>query len=147
LEAFLKVEQGFKGEDKQKRKDLDSIFAWSFAWGLGAGLDDYSKSFFDNLNKDCFKTANFPTSFTVFDYYFDMKGKDHIFKPWEGAVPKFEYDREASYFDLMVPTADTFKHAYCLKTLLSVRKNVFFTGLTGVGKTVTIASTMTELSQ
>lgn len=146
LDAFVKVEAGFKGDDKAKRKDLDAIFAWSFAWGLGAGLDDFSKAYFDNLVKDCFKTAGFPTSFTVFDYYFDMKGKEHVFKPWESVVPKFEYNKEMSYFDLMVPTSDTFKHRYCLETLLSVKKNVFFTGLTGVGKTATIANTLTILS-
>ena len=145
LDNFLRIEAGFKGDDKQKRKDLDAVFAWSFAWGLGASLDDWSKSYFDNLVKDCFKTANFPTSFTVFDYFYDMK-KDHAFKPWDGSVPKFEYNRDASYFDLMVPTADTYKHRYCLETLLTVKKNVFFTGLTGVGKTAPIVNTLTAMA-
>jgi len=46
----------------------------------------------------------------------------------------------------MVPTADTFKHRYCLETLLTVKKNVFFTGLTGVGKTATIANTLNAMT-
>lgn len=76
-----------------------------------------------------------------------MKSKEHGFKPWDLAVPKFEYSKDMSYFDLMVPTADTFKHRYCLETLLSVKKNVFFTGLTGVGKTATITNTLSMLSE
>ena len=96
--------------------------------------------------KDCFKTANLPTNLTVYDFFYDMKSKDHTFKLWENSVPKFEYVRDSSYFDLMVPTADTFKHRYCLETLLAVKKNVFFTGLTGVGKTATIANTLTAMT-
>jgi hypothetical protein len=30
---------------------------FSFAWGLGGGLDERSKDYFDTVVKDCFKTA------------------------------------------------------------------------------------------
>jgi len=58
-----------------------------------------------------------------------------------------------SFFDMMVPTADTYKptadtykHRYCLEMLLSIQKPVFFTGQTGVGKSVTVMNTMQILS-
>jgi dynein heavy chain len=63
-------------------------------------------------------------------------------KPWDVKVDKFEYVKDMSFFDMMVPTADTYKHRYCLEQLLSVQKPVFFTGQTGVGKSVTIMNTM-----
>lgn len=55
-------------------------------------------------------------------------------------MPAFVYDKEASYFDLMVPTTDTYKHAYCLELLLSIEKPIFFTGNSGVGKSVIIGN-------
>jgi dynein heavy chain len=50
------------------------------------------------------------------------------------------YDKEASFFDLMVPTVDTTKYAFLLETLMSMRKPMFFTGNTGVGKSAMIAN-------
>lgn len=147
LEVFLQVQSGFNAVDaKLKKKDLDCVMGFSFAWGLGGGLDERSKDYFDTVVKDCFKTAQFPNQFTVFDYYYDLKQKDRVnasaWKPWDTKVEKFEYVKDMSFFDMMVPTADTYKHRYCLEQLLSVQKPVFFTGQTGVGKSVTIMNTM-----
>ena len=52
----------------------------------------------------------------------------------------FTYDKEASYFDLMVPTTDTTKYSFIIETLLSIEKPLFFTGNSGVGKSVVIAN-------
>ena len=108
---------------------------------MGAALDEKSKDFFDTLVKDLFKTANFPPALTVYDYFYEMK-KEKAWKEWQTRVEKFEYSKETSFFDMMVPTADTYKHRYCLELLLSIQKNVFFTGLTGVGKSATIANSL-----
>lgn len=53
--------------------------------------------------RDQFKSAHFPQQATVFDYFYDMK-KGKEFKPWTQKVQPFVYDKDASYFDLMVPT-------------------------------------------
>jgi len=68
-----------------------------------------------------------------------------VFKPWASKVPGFIYDKEASYFDLMVPTTDTYKHAYCLEVLLEIEKPIFFTGNSGVGKSVVIENLLQQL--
>jgi hypothetical protein len=52
---------------------------------MGGALDERSKDYFDTLVKDSFKSAQFPSAFTVFDYYFDLKKtkkekKLHFFK-------------------------------------------------------------------
>lgn len=81
----------------------------------------------------------------MYDYYYDLR-KGKVWNPWENQVQKFEYVKEMSFFDMMVPTADTYKHRYCLEQLLSVQKPVFITGLTGVGKSVTVMNTIQILS-
>jgi len=141
LEVFLTEQKGFKGDNKQKRKDLEAIFAWSFTWGIGASLDERSKDFFDTVVKDSFKAVPFPPQFTVFDYFYDLR-KDKMFKPWDIRVDNFVFDKTKPYFELMVPTAETYKHRYCLELLLSIEKASFFTGETGTGKSIIVQNTL-----
>ena len=61
------------------------------------------KDRFDSIVRDQFKSAQIPGSFTIFDYWYDMK-KTQTFKPWTEKVQAFEFDKDLSYFDLMVPT-------------------------------------------
>jgi len=138
LEILVNPAQGFKGNDEEKRKILSSIFAWSYTWGLGASLDERSKERFDDTVRDTFKGVHIPPNFLVFDYFFDMK-KDKSFKPWSSKVPTFEFNKDAPYFELLVPTSDTYKFSYCVELLLSKEKPSFFTGFTGVGKSVVIS--------
>lgn len=72
-----------------------------------------------------------------FDFYLETK-KELRFQPWNQKVEEFVYDKEKPYFSLLVPTIDTVRNAYCLETLLEKEKPIFFTGVTGVGKSVII---------
>jgi len=63
---------------------MSSLFAFSFAWGLGGSLELQDKEKFDSMViKDLFKI--FPAGNTAYDYYFDMK-KDKVFKPWSNKM-------------------------------------------------------------
>ena len=73
-----------------------------------------------------------------------MKAKEKTFKPWTNKVIPFVYDREASYFELMVPTTDTTKFSYSLELLINIEKPCFFTGSSGVGKSAVIANKLME---
>jgi len=58
---------------------------------------------------------------------------------WQTEVPKeFNYDQKAPYFSILVPTMNTVRYSYLLDLCLSIKKHVFFTGETGVGKSVLI---------
>lgn len=144
LEYYFEEEKGFKGNEEEKKKLIDSIFAFAYTWGLGSSLESRHKDRFDSIVRDQFKSAQIPPSYTAFDYFFDLK-KEKTYKAWATKVPGFEYDKEASYFDLMVPTTDTYKHAFCLEALLSKEKPVFFTGSSGVGKSVVISNLLQQL--
>jgi dynein heavy chain len=115
MEVFYDPAKGFNQTDpKARKKDIDSIMAFSYAWGMGAALDERSKDFFDTFIKDNFKSAQFPQQFTVYDYYYDLK-KSKNWMPWDNQVQKFEYIKDMSYFDMMVPTADTYKTRFALE--------------------------------
>jgi len=69
-----------------------------------------------------------------------------VFKPWDSKVEGFVYDKEKAYFDLFVNTSDTYKHRHILELLLGIEQPCFFTGTTGVGKTVVILNTLERLA-
>jgi len=104
---------------------------------MGASLDERSKERFDDIARELFKGAQIPQGGTAYDYFYDMK-KERAFKAWSTKVPQFVYDKDVPYFELLVPTNDSYRHSYCLELLLSREKPSFFTGLSGVGKSVII---------
>lgn len=53
---------------------------------------------------------------------------------WERIVPKFQYNKEVQFFEMLVPTVDTVRFGYLLEKLLAVNRSVLYTGGTGVGK-------------
>ena len=116
---------------------MDCLFAFSYTYGLGAALEEKSKDYFDSTVREIFKVAAYPSGFTVFDYFYDLK-KSKAWMPWEDRVPQFVYNKEKAFFDLMVETSSTFRHAWCLELLLEGSYPVFFTGESGVGKSVII---------
>jgi len=146
LEIFLKdPKTQIKGDDTTQKKDLCAIFAFAYTFGLGSGLSDKSKDYFDSTVREQFKAASYPAGFTVFDYYFNQK--EHCFKPWSEKVRDFEFVKEKPFFDIMVETDITYKHGYFLELLLGGGKPIFFTGETGVGKSVVIQNTLNRLAE
>ena len=53
-------------------------------------------------------------------------------------MEEFVYDKEKPFVSLLVPTVDTVRNAHCLELLLEKEMPIFFTGVTGVGKSVII---------
>jgi len=73
----------------------------------------------------------------VFNYF--INPKDLKPQNWASEVPKeFLYDPKSPYFSILVPTVNTVRYSYLLDLCLSIKKHVFFTGETGVGKSVLI---------
>ena len=59
-----------------------------------------------------------PGGGTAFDYYVDLK--EAKFGEWSTIVPSFEYNGSVPYFSLMVPTSDTCRFSYVMKSLITV---------------------------
>lgn len=51
----------------------------------------------------------------VFDYFCDMKSTPPDFRPWQEVVPSFQYRKEVPYFQMLVPTMDTYRFSYLLE--------------------------------
>lgn len=102
----------------------------------------------DDCIKDEFKNIKIPTANTVFDFYYDASKKDPAFIAWSEKVPQFEYNPALPYFQLMVPTVDTCRFAFMLEMLYCYSsKPIFFTGVSGVGKSVIIQNCLAAMKE
>lgn len=116
------------------RKAIDRIFLFSLMWGVGGSLEPLSQNKFETQ----FSQANpegFPPG-SIYDCYlcFDTKPEGE-YKPWNEIIPDFQYNKEKSYFEMMVPNKDTVRYSWFLINSINILHSVFFTGVTGAGKT------------
>jgi len=145
---MLRPEYGFKGTREAKQKLINSVFVWCYAWGLGGALNEYGKERIDDCVKDVFKSVKIPNSGTTFDYFYDASKKEPQFIAWKDRVQSFEYDPVLPYFQLMVPTVDTYRYAFILEMLYTYStKPIFFTGDSGVGKSIIIQNCLSSIKE
>lgn len=71
-------------------------------------------------------------------YDFCIDPQYNSFQNWDELRTEFKYDKNKSFFEVLVPTADTVKYKFMLRTFVLNGHNVLITGETGVGKSVVI---------
>jgi dynein heavy chain len=126
---------------------IDKLFFFSYVWSVGGSLADrYWEPFTENareLFEEQCPGLGLPGGGTAFDYFIDIK--ENRFREWNEIVPAFKYDETLPYFSLVVPTTDTCRFSYIMRSLITVDKPVFITGVTGTGKTVAVQSLLNSL--
>ena len=128
---------------------VDKLFFFSYVWSIGASLNptfweqfsDHTRELFE---EDCAQLG-VPGRGIVFDYFVDLKEGPGKFREWADIVPSFEYSDNVPYFSLVVPTVDTCRFSYVMKSLITVDKPCFISGVTGTGKTVAVQSLLNSL--
>ena len=149
FQSLFKVDNGVKFDQPQAELQnlLDKVFFFCYVWTVGAPLaSSYWEAFGENareLFEEMCPSLGLPGANSPFDYFVDLK--EARFRDWNEIVPAFKYDAEVPYFSLMVPTTDTCRFSYVMRTLITVDKPCFITGVTGTGKTVAIASLLNSL--
>ena len=128
---------------RERRELINVIFAFCFIWTIGGNVDDKSRESFDQFTREALDDVillSGPNS--VFDYHVDFKNRNFVL--WEKSVPKFTYDPKLPYFDILVPTVDTYRYSFLLKTLLKCKKPVLFSGQSGTGKSIIVQQTLIQ---
>jgi len=139
--ALLATFLGPGGADLQKAQLADpaktvlTYLAFSAVWSLGANLHDASRATFGEALRTVVK-KHFPEFPDGDVYEFGIDQELHRLGPWSDQIPAFAYDPAASFFEILVPTADTVKYKFLLRSLVGAGHNVLLTGETGVGKSV-----------
>eukprot|EP01064_Diplonema_japonicum_P033482 TRINITY_DN6608_c3_g1_i1.p1 TRINITY_DN6608_c3_g1~~TRINITY_DN6608_c3_g1_i1.p1 ORF type:complete len:4220 (+),score=898.37 TRINITY_DN6608_c3_g1_i1:135-12794(+) len=136
--------QDDKEEDEvvqRERKELiNAVFCFSYIWSVGGNVDEKSRDLFDQFARESLEDVLVIGTSSVFDYQIDFKARKFI--TWESSVPEFTYDPRSAYFDILVPTIDTFRYKYIIETLLQCKKPTLLSGLSGTGKSIIVQQTM-----
>ena len=135
-----------KLDEQDLKKVLTRIFVFSLAWSLGASIDSKFHPRFESYLSTEFNMNDLPKG-SVYDYCLVRgTGKEPVkFEFWP-KIP-FDYSRDKNYFELVVPTKDTVRFSWFVKESLKHSFPLFFTGVTGVGKSIIINSAIQEIKE
>ncbi|KAL4487471.1 hypothetical protein ABPG72_006991 [Tetrahymena utriculariae] len=152
IECFISEEYGFKKNERPdfKKRYLDHAFAFAFIWSMCSTVNEANYDKLDILVRDKFPLCIFPNQGTVYSFFLDVGSQQHndlTFRHWNDKTPEFVYDKEIPYFNLLVPTLDTVRYSFFTEWLLSFKKHMYLTGMSGTGKSVILSTILTQISE
>jgi chromosomal replication initiation ATPase DnaA len=119
------------------------MFAFALSWSVAGSIDDKYHSRYETYLSTEFSMTDLPKG-SIYDYHLVGQGKEPpSYEPWP--IKEFEYNPEKSYFELVVETKDTVRFSWFVKQNLKQKNPLFFTGMTGVGKSIIISSAIAEM--
>ncbi|CAL7933549.1 unnamed protein product [Xylocopa violacea] len=132
-------------EKARIRTFLVQSFVFAYLWAVGGNVTDNSRSLFEAFVRKQFENDPdaFLPSVDLWDLYVNVP--HHRLDVWTDIMSEFKYDSEMPFFDILVPTVDTVRFGYMMKKLVEINKSVFFTGDTGVGKSVITKVVLNDL--
>lgn len=131
-------------DEANLKKTLTRIFVFALAWSIGATIDSKYQPRLESYLSTEFNLNDLPKG-SIYDYWLvpgELK-EAAKFEPWP-KIP-FEYDSTKNYFELVVPTKDTVRFSWFVKQCLTHSFSLFFTGVTGVGKSIIINTAIQEV--
>ena len=149
FESLFIPSKGASWEDEAAllTSKCEKVFAFCMIWSFGASIGPEYWQPFDYFVRECFDEngldCKLPPSDSVYDYFVDLEANE--FKNWDTIVPQFEHSPNMSYFDMVVPTPDTVRFSYIMRSLIEINKPVFITGVSGTGKTTVVAKLLKSL--
>jgi len=132
-------------EGDRLKKALSKVFVFCLAWSFGGSIEETHHSSFDIYLSTVFNQPDLPRG-SIFDSKLVM-GEVLDYQPWTATMPGFVYDKSKSFFELVVPTKDTTRFSWLLKQQILEENPIFFTGVTGVGKSIIVQSTLEQLKK
>eukprot|EP00842_Homolaphlyctis_polyrhiza_P003901 jgi/Hompol1/4511/HPOL_003669-RA len=133
FDAVATLENGVNPEDPETYgRMIELWFLFTVIWVLGGSLTDESRKKFDSFLREI--EGQFPSKDTVFEYYVDKQNK--VWSPWEDKLPNgWRYAPNLPYYKIFVPTIDTVRNEFILRSLVNKRSPVLLVGDVGTGKT------------
>ncbi|KAK7898572.1 hypothetical protein WMY93_019425 [Mugilogobius chulae] len=132
---------------------LQGLFLFAVVWTLGGTITGDSRKKFDYFYRDLITGTNkehprpksvtlkknnlFPERGSVYDYYFHKDGQGQ-WNVWTDSITTTEntISPKANVSDLIIPTMETARQLFFLRTYLAHEVPMLFVGPTGTGKSV-----------
>lgn len=147
-EEFRRLEIQETSVKQDDKKLFDMYFVMSLVWAVGGNLRDDSRASFSEHVRQRLKEvmgAEMPLldpKISLYDYVVHRPSMKFI--TWTHLVPNYIFDPSLSYFDLIVPTAESVALKTILSLLTSTSQHVLVNGVTGTGKSLGLLSFMSE---
>ncbi|KAM8871594.1 dynein axonemal heavy chain 2 isoform 7-T7 [Synchiropus picturatus] len=121
---------------------IELWFTFSLIWSVCASVDGDGRKRMDSFLREL--DGTFPIKDTVYEYYADTKSR--TWTSFEEQLPKsWRYSVSAPFYKIMVPTVDTVRYRFLVKSLVLAQYPVLLTGPVGTGKTLVAQSVLQEL--
>jgi len=131
---------------------IPNLFVFCLIWSVGttttlAGREKFDKWLRERLPKA--GVTDFPQDGLVYDYNWVVKyNKEYELESkgwvnWFDTVDKYEVDIKQAFNEIVVPTLDSIRMKFMVKTCLINSRHVMIPGPTGTGKSVNTAEMMT----
>ena len=125
-------------------KQIKSIYFFCFIWSIGAttnavGRERFNKWLRERMAKHGLK--EFPEEKAIYDWQYDVSKSEWV--SWYDTIEEYLVDISKSYSEIVVPTQDSIRMKYLMKTLISNDKHVLMPGPTGTGKSVYVSELVT----
>jgi dynein heavy chain len=126
-------------------RSVSLLFTFSLIWSVGATLDEVSRKQWDEFVHTM--DPSIPPQDTVYEYCVDLNKL--LWTKWEDKYPiaLWKPPADMPYHRILVPTVDTLRHEFILKSLIKNQKNVLLVGVTGTGKTALANSISSQLPE
>lgn len=79
----------------------------------------------------------FPEDGLIYDYVWDVDEKD--WKSWHATIKEYTVDTKLPYNNIVVPTLDSIRMKWLMRTLINGNKHVMIPGPTGTGKSTYVS--------
>lgn len=141
----LKYSESDMETTKRSQRLINLMFVFSYVWALGGNCNTQTQDSFDSFCQQQFESFGLPVTGSVFDFCVNLQRAQ--FEKWEDHVQPFRYDPELPFFRILVPTVDTVRFSFLIKSLLRVNKPVLINGNTGVGKSAMVVDALSRFSE
>ena len=117
-------------------------FVFATIWSFGGPLKEDSRKQFDILLRSI--DGRFPTRDTVFEYFVNTETKN--WGLWEEQLSStWKYPANIPAYKIFVPTIDSLRNEFLIKTLIDAKAHVLVAGDLGTGKTAVITQMLDKL--
>lgn len=137
-------ENGVSPNTSEYSKMLELWLLFSIIWTVGGSLTESSRKKFDMFLREI--DGQFPSKHTVFEYYVDKQNK--TWQPWENKLQAgWKFPNNMPFYKIFVPTIDTIRNEFVVKSLIRSKKPVLLVGDVGTGKTSLIQTALASNDQ
>jgi len=122
---------------------IKPIFMFCMTWSVGGTTDLVGRKRFDAWIKERMNKHSvvYPEEKLIYDWHFDTAKSEWV--SWFDTIPVYDVDTRVSYAEIVVPTDDSIRMKYLMRTLFSNDKHVMMPGPTGTGKSVYVSQLTT----